>query len=416
VTDPSGSTGYSYDARGRVLRKTQTVGSDASAKTFAVAYQYAAGRATGITYPSGRSASYTFDAQGRIAGIAVAGQSVLAGALYLPFGGVTAWTWGNGQIYRRGHDADGRIATVTSGPDTSAYGSETWTFGYDALNRLTSATLPQGDTFGYLYDGDGNRKQETRSGATTNYALGANSSRLQALSGATTKNFSYDAAGNMTGNGSVTFTYDGRGRLSQTTSGHKYSINGLGQRVAKGGPGIATGTVYFVYDEQGHLIGEYDATGAVRQEIVYLGDTPVASVRTNASGGTDTYPIYTDHLDTPRLITNQAKQKVWEWRTDAFGAQAANEDPSGLGVFTFNLRFPGQYYDAETGLHYNYFRDYDRHAARRDDHENLTPNTCDPLLCGNWAACVLLNSADLGCAVGAGLGERRPKRRSVVGI
>ena len=70
----------------------------------------------------------------------------------------------------------------------------------------------------------------------------------------------------------------------------------------------------------------------------------------HAYSGTDIYPIYSDHLDTPRLITNQANQKVWEWKTDTFGGQALNEDPSGLGVFNFNLRFPGQYYDAETGL------------------------------------------------------------------
>ena len=63
-------------------------------------------------------------------------------------------------------------------------------------------------------------------------------------------------------------------------------------------------------------------------------------------------------------VTNQANQIVWEWKTDTFGAGAANENPGGLGVFSFNLRFPGQYYDAETGLHYNYFRDYDPSVGR----------------------------------------------------
>ena len=224
--------------------------------------------------------------------------------------------------------------------------------------------LPQGDTLAYTYDGDGNRKQENRNGAVTNYGYSTASNRLQGLTGAVAKSFTYDAAGNLTGNGSVTFTYDGRGRLTQTSTGYAYSINGMGQRVAKSGPGVASGTLYFVYDEQGHLIGEYDAAGAARQEIIYLGDTPVASVRASASGGTVIYPIYSDHLDTPRLITNQANQKVWEWKTDTFGARAANEDPSGLGAFSFNLRFPGQYYDAETGLHYNYFRDYDPSIGR----------------------------------------------------
>ena len=129
----------------------------------------------------------------------------------------------------------------------------------------------------------------------------------------------------------------------------------------KSGPG---GITYFVYDEQGRLIGEYDGAGAARQELVYLGDTPVASVRPRRGRGVDIYPIYTDHLNTPRVVTNQANQVVWEWKTDTFGAGAANENPGGLGMFAFNLRFPGQYYDAETGLHYNYFRDYDPSVGR----------------------------------------------------
>jgi len=364
IADSSGTTRYTYDALGRVLRKSQTIGADASMRTFSVSYRHAAGRTTGLTYPSGRSLGYGFDAQGRITDITMDGRTILSGIGYFPFGGVQAWTWANGQSYRRSFDADGRIAALTLGPDALTYGSETWTFGYDGLNRLTSAVLPPGEALAYLYDANGNRKQETRAGATTNYTYVAGSNRLQSLAGAVAKDFAYDATGNLTSNGSVTFTFDGRGRLTQSSSGHSYAINGLGQRVAKSGPGVVTGTNYFVYDESGHLIGEYDTAGSVRQELVYLADTPVASVRPNASGGTDIFPIYSDHLDTPRLITNQTNQKVWEWKTDTFGAGVANENPSDLGVFPFNLRFPGQYYDAETELHYNYFRDYDPTIGR----------------------------------------------------
>ena len=72
--------------------------------------------------------------------------------------------------------------------------------------------LPQGETLAYAYDGNGNRKQETRTGALTNYGYFAASNRLQALTGAASEEFTYDAMGNLASNGSVTFTYDGRGR------------------------------------------------------------------------------------------------------------------------------------------------------------------------------------------------------------
>ncbi len=361
VTDPSGTTTYQYDAWGRVLQKVQTVGVGAAARTFTIGYQHAAGRMTGLAYPSGRSLSYAFDAQGHVAAIAIGGQAILSGAAYAPFGPVQGWTWANGQVYGRAYDLDGRVATVTTGSESTAFGSGSWMFGYDSLNRIATVALPPGDAFAYAYDGNGNRKQETRAGAITNYNYFAASNRLQATTGALARSYTYDAAGNLATNGALAFTFDGRGRLMQVSNGFRYAINGLGQRVSKSGP---AGTTYFAYDEQGHLIGEYDTSGAVRQEIVYLADTPVASMRTSVSGGVDIYPIYTDHLNTPRLITDATNRTVWEWPLDTFGAGPANENPSGLGTFSFNLRFPGQYYDAETGLHYNYFRDYDPSLGR----------------------------------------------------
>ena len=56
---------------------------------------------------------------------------------------------------------------------------------------------------------------------------------------------------------------------------------------------------------------------------------------------------------------------VWRWDSDPFGADAPDEDPDRNGrQFTFNLRFPGQYFDEETGLFHNYFRDYDPQTGR----------------------------------------------------
>jgi len=55
---------------------------------------------------------------------------------------------------------------------------------------------------------------------------------------------------------------------------------------------------------------------------------------------------------------------VWKWDSDPFGTDVPNQNPSGLGTFVYNLRFPGQYYDQETGLNYNYYRDYDSATGR----------------------------------------------------
>jgi RHS repeat-associated protein len=85
----------------------------------------------------------------------------------------------------------------------------------------------------------------------------------------------------------------------------------------------------------------------------------------NLATAQQAYYIHTDHLDTPRTITNGAGQVVWTWSNDdPFGYNAPNENPTGLGNFTCNLRFPGQYFDKETNVHYNYFRDYDPAIAR----------------------------------------------------
>ena len=78
------------------------------------------------------------------------------------------------------------------------------------------------------------------------------------------------------------------------------------------------------------------------------------------------YYIQADHLNTPRVILNTANSPVWRWdNSDAFGNTLPNEDPDGDGKkFEYNLRFPGQYFDKETGLHYNYYRDYDPKTGR----------------------------------------------------
>ena len=77
------------------------------------------------------------------------------------------------------------------------------------------------------------------------------------------------------------------------------------------------------------------------------------------------YYVYNDHLGTPQTLTNEVGTVVWTAEYDPFGKATVNEDSDGDGnSVTFNLRFSGQYYDSETGMHYNYFRYYDPNTGR----------------------------------------------------
>jgi RHS repeat-associated protein len=361
ITDPSGNTTYVYDSLGRVTSKVQTVTASPANKTFTVGYSYSNGRQTGITYPSGRAIAYSFDTKGQVASITVDGSTtVLSGAAYFPFGAAKSWTWGNGQSFVRGFDQDGRIASVTIGPSVGTYADLSQVFGYDSLNRMISANLAAGQTQGFTYDANSNRTSSNINGASTTYSYPSNSHKLSSLSGATTRSFTYDSAGNVTASQSITYVYDGRGRMKSAGSTN-YLVNGLGQRVKKSTASVDT---FFVYDEAGHLIGEYDTTGAPIEETLWIGDTPVAIVKPK-TGGFDVFYIWSDNLGTPRQVTDTSNVSRWEWaNNDPFGNNAPNENPASAGVFSYNLRFPGQYYDVETGKHYNYFRDYDPAIGR----------------------------------------------------
>lgn len=112
-----------------------------------------------------------------------------------------------------------------------------------------------------------------------------------------------------------------------------------------------------MYDEAGHIVGEYSSTGALVEETVWLGDLPVATIRPK-TGGVDVYYVHTDHLGTPRKVTRPSDDKMrWRWDSRPFGDTAPDENPESLGIFIYNLRMPGQIYSSETGLSYNYFRD-----------------------------------------------------------
>jgi RHS repeat-associated protein len=264
---------------------------------------------------------------------------------YQPFGPLKSWSWGNGTAMTRTYDTDGQLTQVASA------GTSSYTFFLDGQisSRSDDFTVSLPSTAG-----------------TATFAISTSSNRLQNATGLINRAYGYDAAGNTTTDTARTFTYNDAGRMktSTGTSGTTtYTYNGLGERVKKAS---SASTTYFAYDEAGHLLGEYDAAGDLIQETAWLGDIPVAVLKPNGGGGISVFYVHTDHLNTPRRITRPSDNAiVWRWDADPFGATPANDDPDGDTVtFAYNLRFPGQYFDAETGLHYNYFRDYDAVTGR----------------------------------------------------
>ncbi len=111
--------------------------------------------------------------------------------------------------------------------------------------------------------------------------------------------------------------------------------------------------------------GSFSLTAKATDSLGNTATSAPVTVTVNGAAAAGIYYIYTDQLGAPRAITDTTNKVVWQWDSDPFGTAAPNEDPDGDGVkFSYNLRFSGQYYDQETRLHYNYFRDYDPETGR----------------------------------------------------
>jgi RHS repeat-associated protein len=218
-----------------------------------------------------------------------------------------------------------------------------------------------------------------------------------------------------------TYTYDAFGRRIQKVAGGKtthyfYDLEGqLLEQIEKQGVTDLVRSYVFV---EGELLGVWDrATSAIGTpawlQAVWLrvsGDVPppplwlvalagtgallggvlasrrrlapaAATAATSAAvlltigscGGTaGFYWIHTDHLGTPLAVTNTPSSSqtaqtkvVWKATYEPFGLATPNPDPDGDGkTFTLDVRFPGQLFDAESGLHDNYFRTYDPTVGR----------------------------------------------------
>ncbi len=320
--------------------------------------------------------------------------TLLSAIQWEPFGAVKSWQWGlaggANQPHERSRDEWGRIVryrlgntirdlTYDAGDRIVAYThydavsaasvpSLNQSFGYDELARLTSIATASA-TWGIGYDANGNRTNLTLNGLTGVYTTPSTSNRLTGTTNPT-RGFGYDNAGNTlttTTTSPTTATYNAENRLATMRVGTvttTYAYDALGQRTRKYSTSGAASTVIFVYDPQGRLLGEYNSAGSAIRELVWLDGEPVAAFTPNGTNPPNVFYVHNDHIQTPRVVTNPSGVLRWTWMAEPFGTTAANTNPAGQGAFTFNLRHPGQYADQESGLFYNYFRDYDATIGR----------------------------------------------------
>jgi RHS repeat-associated protein len=239
-----------------------------------------------------------------------------------------------------------------------------YTYGYDDLYRLTEANAPHRSPEAFTYDPVGNRLTSADVTGLWNYS--ANNELLSYNE----SYFDYDDNGNTIRktvgvdppSAEVTnYIYNVQDRLIRVEDGNgsviaSYYYDPFGRRLWKEISGVRT---YFVYADEG-LTAEADATGSILKSYGYQPGSQWSTNPLVMKQGQDYYFYHNDHLGSPLLMTSATGATVWSAYYDAFGKVSINSSSD----VTNNLRFPGQYYDTESALHYNYQRYYSPKAGR----------------------------------------------------
>ena len=323
--------------------------------------------------------------------------NVATAITYAPLSNLlTAMTHGNGLVTTAGYDLDYRLSSLVLKDGATNVSSLAYAYtdlvnltgitdnvtaansnklGYSLANRLNAASGAWG-TNSFTYDGVGNRLSDVTSTNNRQAGYGASNNRLMSITqnAAAFRSYTYDNAGNTlteTRPGEAfAYTYNKRNRLSavtrNTVSYATYGYNALEQlttrtTTAAGGP---VGQVAYTYDRDGHLITEATASSGVKtREYIWLPsndnspvDLPLAVI--DVASNTISY-VHADHLGRPIRMTSGAKTTVWQATWKPWG-----EVQTISGTNSNNLRFPGQYFQIETGLHYNHHRHYDPVTGR----------------------------------------------------
>jgi RHS repeat-associated protein len=231
-------------------------------------------------------------------------------------------------------------------------------YSYDRTYQLTSADNPTLQDEAYSYDRVGNRLTSLETDGLWSYNL---NNELITNTQATYEN---DANGNTTKKtqaGQTTiYEYNARNRLSKVflPDGRVaiYAYDPFGRRIRKQ---VANTATYFAYADEG-LIGEYGEQGATQKTYGWKPNGLWGTDPLYMTDGGGFYCYHNDHLGTPQRLTDEFGAVVWSAGYQAFGL--AMVDP--VSTVENNLRFPGQYVDVESGLYYNWNRNYDPVMAK----------------------------------------------------
>jgi len=382
MNDESGSTAYAYDVFGNPVSMSFT---EIAGVEYSTAYAYDNGdNMIQSTYPSGRIVNYGRDGVRRINQIqtSVAGQAInlIDNITYRGDNQMLTYRFGNGLTDTRSYDLQGRLVSQQLSSTTSTLDSRNYSYdlnsnitnidtniednryGYDALDRIIEDTLNTNSPIRFNYDLNDNRQNSQSDDLL-------NSSQISYVQGSNriaSNDALVETAPASFANRSLIFNDANRlfQLIEDGTRTAEYIYNDQGQRTRKtifqsDGTTVDSITIYH-YDRMGYLIEETTETGALIRDYIWQeGMYPVAQID-NTTGTEQVLYLYNDHLMTNRLATDQSQNVVWRWEGEAFGNTQAQE----LAGFSVNLRFPGQYFDEETNLHYNHFRYYDPELGR----------------------------------------------------
>lgn len=331
---------------------------------------------------------YSYDELGRVNKIVFDGQTLVDNVEYLPFGPVTSYTTpisggtyqanysksylgdttefettSSGRLYYAIYDSTRGFANydgyyeVTPNKPSSLGGWNSFT--YDYAHRLTQMSN-NGAQYNHTYEYNkiGDMQMHTYGSIDHDFSyteFGDGSSQIS--SAHSTWKFGID--GDLTKKDNKLAKFDTRGRMTEF-DGSKYTYNAFNQRTSKYNAQTQEYT-YFEYDRNGQLAAERtEHLGLIThiRRYVYLNNRLVNVIDRNGTDW-DIYTVTTNHLGAPVLLVNESGVVVWEMLYSPYGK------PHHLfGTISFNIRMPGQYYDQETGFHYNMARYYDPELGR----------------------------------------------------